>query len=60
MAFGHAQAPTMTPSPTQAPRFVMTADDSFGTPDVVGVENLHTRYREDKRLRVHKTPFEER
>ena len=49
-----------TPSPTAVPRFVMTANDSFGTPNVVGVENLNTQYREDKRLRVHETPFEER
>jgi len=36
----------------------MDKDDSFGTPQVVGVENLSTQYREDKRLRVHETPFE--
>ena len=49
-----------TPSPTANPRFVVTSDDSFGTPDVVGVANLLSQYREDRRLRVHETPFEER
>ena len=35
-------------------------DDSYGPPNIVGVENLHSQYREDKRLRVHETPFEVR
>jgi hypothetical protein len=36
----------------------MDKDDGFGTPQVVGVQNLTNQYREDKRLRVHETPFE--
>ena len=36
----------------------MDTDSSWGTPQVVGVENLNTQFREDKRLRVHETPFE--
>ena len=36
----------------------MDTNSSWGTPQVVGVENLNTQFREDKRLRVHETPFE--
>lgn len=49
-----------TPSSPQNLRFMVDNDDSYGPPNIVGVENLHTQYREDKRLRVHDTPFEVR
>ena len=49
-----------TPSSPQNLRFIVDKDDTYGAPNIVGVENLHTQYREDKRLRVHETPFEVR
>ncbi len=53
-------AQLQTPSPSANPCFVVNSDDSFGTPGVVGVANMLSRYHEDRRLRVHETPFEER
>lgn len=53
------QGPTpQTPYSPQNLRFVVDQADSYGPPNISGVENLHTQYREDKRLRVHETPFE--
>ncbi len=52
-----------SPSPdTPSPHFVFDATrvSSGGTPRVIGVANLAGRFREDRSLRVHDTPFEER
>ncbi len=52
-----------SPSPdTPSPHFVFDATRvaSGGTPRVIGVANPAGRFREDRSLRVHDTPFEQR
>ena len=40
--------------------FVLDAGDVWGEPHVVGLLNPVTKYREDKHLRMHDTPFDVR